>query len=123
LPRQSLLDFEDRIHAFGRDMYAGIVREDQRRIQVVIDRDIDLAAAASIGIHDERRRCTIALWEITVEQIDPTLLTRGSAGAGMLERFSDREAGEHLILHAEEDLTEVDSGAVDRAGHGSPHSM
>ena len=45
LGRQPLV--KDRVHALGRDVQAGLVREDQGRVQVVIDRDVDLAAAAT----------------------------------------------------------------------------
>src|SRR5690349_10127637 len=66
----------------GGDVQAGIVWEDERRLQIVIDRDIDLTAAAAVGVDYKRRRSAVALREIAVEQADPALLAGGSACAG-----------------------------------------
>src|SRR5207249_4081026 len=73
---------------------------------------MSLAAAAAVGVDHEPRRGPVTLRQIAVEQVDPALLAGGAAGAGVLEGVADRETGEHLLLNAKEDPTEIDSCVV-----------
>jgi hypothetical protein len=102
LAGEGLLDFEDGVDALSGDVQPGVVREDQRGVQVVVNGDIELAATSSVGVDDEGGRGAV---EIAAEQIHPTLLASGAAGAAMLEGFADRQAGEHLFLNAQEDIS------------------
>src|SRR5438034_7760258 len=51
-------------------------------------------------------------WRCRSGGVDPALLAGGAAGTGVLEGVADRETGEHLLLNAKEDPTEIDSCVV-----------
>src|SRR5205814_1954806 len=61
LPSEALLDLEDRVHTLGRDVQSGVVRKDQRRVQIVVDCDVDLPATAAVGIDDKSGRGAVSL--------------------------------------------------------------
>ena len=112
LGAESLLDFEDGVDAFGGDVRAGVVMKEQRGIEMVVDGDVDLAAAAAVGVDDEGAGGSVALGEIAVEEVDPVALGGGSAGGGVFEDFAGGEVGEHLLLDSEEDAMQIDASAV-----------
>ena len=115
---EGLFDFEDGVDAFGRDVRAGIVVKEQRRIEVIVDGDVDLSAAMAAGIDDESAGGAVALGQIAIEQVEPVLFGGGSAGSGVLEDLARGEIGEHLLLNVEEDPAEIDAAGIGVLAHG-----
>jgi hypothetical protein len=62
-----LLDFEDGVDAFGGDVESGGIGKQERRVEVVVYGDVDLAAAPAIGVDDESAGSPIALGEIAIQ--------------------------------------------------------
>ncbi len=117
LARKGGLDLENRVDALGGDVKAGGVREQQRRVEIIEDGDIDLAGAAAERVDDEGGRGSVTLGEIAIEQCEPMIFGGGSGGGGMLEEAADSELGEHLLLDAVEHFGEVDLAGVGSARH------
>src|ERR1043166_108963 len=117
---KGLLDFEDCVDAFGGDVRFGVVVEEQRGVEKIVNGDINLAAAVAIGVQDEGAGGAVSLGQIAVEKIDPVLLGGSAAGGGMLEDVAGGEIGEHLLLRAEEDVAQIDAAAVFCFAHGVP---
>jgi hypothetical protein len=46
------------------------------------------------------------------------LLGDGAAGGGLLEELARGEVGEHLALHVEEEVAEIDAAGARETGHG-----
>jgi hypothetical protein len=111
------LDLEDGVDAFGGDEDSGVVREQERRIEVIKDRDVDLARAAAGGIDDESGSGAVAAGQIAAEELEPVVLGGGSGGGGVLEQAADGELGQHLALDAAEDFAEVELSGVDGSRH------
>lgn len=88
------------------------MREEERRVEIVEDGDVDLAGARAVGIDDEGGGGTVTLGEIAVEEIEPVVFGCGSGGGGVLEEAADGELGEHFVLDAAEHLGEVDLAGV-----------
>jgi hypothetical protein len=72
-------------------MEAGFVGEQDRRIQVIEDGDVDLAGAAAFGIDDESGGGGVALGEIAGENIEPVALGGRAGGGGVFEKSTDGE--------------------------------
>ncbi|PYT11457.1 MAG: hypothetical protein DMG59_26370 [Acidobacteria bacterium] len=87
---------------------------------MIVNGDINLAAAVAIGVQDEGAGGAVSLGKIAVEKIDPVLLGGSAAGGGMLEDVAGGEIGEHLLLRAEEDVAQIDAAAVFCFAHGVP---
>ena len=114
---EGLLDLEDGVDALGGDVGAGVVVKEQGGIEVVVDGDVDLAAAGAVGVDNEGAGGAVALGQVVVEEVEPVLLGGGAAGGGMLKDLAGREIGEHLALEVEKDLMEVDATAVGVFAH------
>lgn len=110
-------DFEDGVDAFGGDVQARGMWEQQGRIEIVKDGDVDLAAAAAIGVDYEGGGGAVALGEIAVKEVDPMLFGGGAVGSGMFEDSAGGEVRKHLMLDAEEDLAEIDAAGVFVGAH------
>ncbi len=91
--------------------------EQERRVEAVVDGDVDLAAAAAGGVEDEGARGAVALRQVLVKQIDPLLLGGDAFGDGVFEEVAHVEAGEHFVLELEKDFVEIDMAAVFGSGH------
>jgi hypothetical protein len=114
-----LFDLEDGVDGFGRDVEAGGVREEEWGVEAVVDGDVDLAAAAAVGVDDKGAGGAVTLGEIACEEVEPVLLGDGAAGGGLLEELAGGEVGEHLSLHVEEEVAEAHAAGVGRAGHNT----
>jgi len=55
-----VLDFEDGVDAFGGKVDTRLVVEEKRRIKLVVNGHVNLAAAVAVGVHDERARSPVA---------------------------------------------------------------
>jgi hypothetical protein len=96
------------------------MREKQRRESPIIDRNIDLPTAIAVSIDDEGTRSAVTGGQIAVEEVDPMVLGGGSADCRVLEQFSDRQTGQHLVLDVKEHFTKIDFAAVLFARHTVP---
>jgi hypothetical protein len=85
LSRESRLDFEDGVDAFGGDVDSGGVGEEQGGMELVEDGDVDLAGAAAGGIDDECGGGAVGLGEIAVKHFQPEVFGGGSGGGGVFE--------------------------------------
>ena len=117
---EHLLDLEDGVDALGGDVEAGGEGEQEGRVEAVVDGDVDLAAAAAVGVHDEGGGGAVTLGEVLIEEIEPVLLGGGAAGGGMLEELAGGEAGQHLGLDVAKDGVQVNATTVFGTGHRAP---
>lgn len=118
--REGGLNFEDRVDAFGGDVKAGGVREQERRIEIIKDGEVDLAGAAAGGVDDEGGSGAVTAGEIALKQIEPMLFGGGTGGGGVLEEAAEVEASEHFLLDAAEDGGEIDFSGIGKACHARP---
>ncbi len=72
--------------------------KEQRGIEMIVDGNIDLAAAAAIGVYNEGAGGAVALREVAVKKVNPAALGGGSASGRMLEDRAGGKVGEHLLL-------------------------
>ncbi len=109
------LHFEDGVDALDGNVDTGGVRKDGRGIQLVINRDVDLAGALALGIDDEGGRGSVALGQISREEVEPLKLRCCPVGGGVFKEADGGEAREHFVLNAAEDFGDIDLSGV---GHG-----
>ena len=76
-----MFHFEDSIDAFNGDIGLLGAVEEERRIEAVIDSDIDLPTATAGGVDDEGAGGSVAFGKLAVEEVDPVALGCGSAGS------------------------------------------
>ena len=108
------------------------MREQERGVKIVEDGEVDLAGAASGGIDDEGGGDAVAGGKIPLKQtillnkphnglapVRPLLFRSRAAGRGVLKEAAEAELGEHFVLHAAENLSEVELAGIGMAGHGS----
>ncbi len=114
-----LLDFENRVDTFGRDVQAAGVREKTRRVEPIVDGNVDLTAAPAVGVYDEGTRGAIALGQVARKEVEPVALGDRAAGRGVLEQLADGEMREHFALDVQEDAAQVDLAGAPMTPHGS----
>ena len=99
----NLLDLENGIDALGGDQgEAGFIGEDERRIEAVVDSDVDLTAAAAVGIDNKGTGGAVALGKVGVEEFEPVGFAGGAASAGVFEGAADLEVRQHAALQVQQ---------------------
>ncbi|MEO8050964.1 MAG: hypothetical protein ABI833_11160 [Acidobacteriota bacterium] len=111
------LNFEDGVDAFSGDVNSRSVGEEDGRVELVEDGDVDLAGAAAVAIDDKGRGGAVGLREIAIEHFEPVMFGGGSGSGGVFEGASDGELGEHFTLDAEEDGGKIEMAGVGCAWH------
>jgi len=96
---------------------AGGVGEQEGRVEIVVDGDVDLAGAVAVGIDDESAGGAVAVGEIAVEEREPVVLGDGAGSGGVVEEFAGGEVGQHLQLGLVEHAGEVDFAGAGVTSH------
>jgi hypothetical protein len=90
------------------------MRKERRRVQVVDDRDIDLAGTASIGINEESGSSTRR--KISMRPMRPESGLRGIEASTRIGLHRERGGGVLGLLVAQKWVLECAAGVVNRLG-------